>query len=162
MSDPLILYSANTWLSYAIAERYYNGEHYVWCTPAFDGGSPHAAAWHVPPTSSPFEIYKGLFEEVRRGDRHSAAIARNKVGILRGASVKRGAGTITDSQEKEIASILDSAETRDFRPLIYVIPYQLVAGQIINVPISDRAHPLSVEYVVESLQRGQFDVIEVA
>jgi hypothetical protein len=115
----------------------------------------------VPPTSSPFEIYKGLFEEVSRGDRHSAAVARNKLGILRGASVKRSAGVITKSQEKEIASILDSAETRDFSPLIYVIPYHLVAAQVTNVPVSKRAHPLSTEYIVESLQRGQFDVIEV-
>ncbi|HTS34194.1 MAG TPA: hypothetical protein VMH04_00905 [Candidatus Solibacter sp.] len=117
--------------------------------------------YHVPPTSSPYEIYKGLYEEVSRGDRHSAGVARNKVGILRGASVKRGAGVISDAQEKEIASIIGSAETRDFKPLIYVIPYHLVAAQVTDVPVSDRAHPLSAEYVVESLQRGQFDVIEV-
>ena len=162
MSNPLILYSAQTWLSYRIAERYYRNEHYVWCTPAFDGRSPYAMAYHVPPTSSPFEIYKGLFEEVRRGDQHSAAVSRNKVGILRGASVKRRAGVITASQEKEIASILDSAETRDFSPLIYVIPYHVVAKQVTSVPISERAHPLSAEYIVESLQRGQVDVIEVS
>ncbi|MGB2602072.1 MAG: hypothetical protein WBC78_00655, partial [Candidatus Sulfotelmatobacter sp.] len=72
MSVPIVLYSANSWLSYAIAERYYNGEHYVWCTPAFDARSRYSQEWHVPPTSSPFEIYNSLSEEVRRGDRHSA------------------------------------------------------------------------------------------
>lgn len=30
---PLVLYSTNTWLAYTVAERFYGGEHYVWCTP---------------------------------------------------------------------------------------------------------------------------------
>ena len=73
MAVPIVLYSANSWLSYVIAERYYHGEHYVWCTPAFDARSHFAQEWHVPPTSSPFEIYKSLSEEVRRGDRQPRA-----------------------------------------------------------------------------------------
>jgi hypothetical protein len=28
---PLVLYSTNTWLAYAISERYYRGLHYAWC-----------------------------------------------------------------------------------------------------------------------------------
>ena len=120
---PIVLYSANNWLSYAITERYYQGEHYVWCAPVFDARSRYAKDWHVPPTSSPFEIFKGLSEEVRRGDRHSAKIAQNKIGIIRGASFKRGAGKIAEAQEKEISAIVDTAETADFRPLLYVIPY---------------------------------------
>src|SRR5271168_3001621 len=118
MAVPIVLYSANSWLSYVIAERYYHGEHYVWCTPAFDARSHFAQEWHVPPTSSPFEIYKSLSEEVRRGDRHSAKIAQNRIGIARGASVRRSAGMITEEQEKEITAIVDAAETGDFRPLI--------------------------------------------
>jgi len=162
MSVPIVLYSANSWLAYAIAERYCNGEHYVWCTPAFDARSRYAQEWHVPPTSSPFEIYKSLSEEVRRGDRHTAKIAQNRIGIARGASVRRGAGAITEAQEKEIAAIVDAAETGDFRPLIYVIPYHLVAAEIKAVAVPERAHPLSTEYHLERLQRQHFDVIEVA
>jgi hypothetical protein len=161
MAVPIVLYSANSWLAYAIAERYFNGEHHVWCTPAFDARSPYARDWHVPPTSSPFEIYKSLAEEVRRGDRHSAKIAQNRIGIARGANVRRGAGLITEVEEKEIASIVDAAETADFRPLIYVIPYHLVAAEIKAVAVADRAHPLSAEYLLERLPRTSFDVIEV-
>jgi hypothetical protein len=36
MADPLILYSVNSWLAYIINERYYGGEHFVWCAPVFD------------------------------------------------------------------------------------------------------------------------------
>jgi hypothetical protein len=69
---------------------------------------------------------------------------------------------ITDAQEKEIEAIVHAAETADFRPLIYVIPYHLVAAEIKTVAVPDRAHPLSAEYLLERLQRQKFDVIEVA
>lgn len=160
MTSPLLLYSANTWLAYMIAERYYGGEHYVWCTPYFDSRqlSPHATA--VPPTSSPAEIYQSLYQEVARGDRHSSKIKENRIGILRGATVKKDQGVISEKQSLDIGAILDRAETRDFRPLIYVMPYVTVANRLAEVPIADRAHPLSVEYVIDRLPRGDFDVIE--
>ena len=66
---------------------------------------------------------KGFQKRFVGGDRHSAKIAQNKIGIIRGASFKRGAGKIAEAQEKEISAIVDTAETADFRPLLYVIPY---------------------------------------
>ncbi len=160
MSEPLILYSTNTWLSYIIAERYYVSEHYVWCTPYFDASSLPAYNSTTPPTSTPSEIYYTLLEEVRRGDRHSIKIQENKIGILQGATYKKEAGIITEQQEKDIATIVDIAETRDFKPLLYIIPYGHVADILKEVPVEDRAHPLSVEYVIECLPRNCFDIIE--
>jgi hypothetical protein len=161
MSNPLLLYSANTWLSYMIAERYYLGEHYVWCTPYFDPSQVSPRANAVPPTSSPAEIYRVLFEEVRRGDRHSSKIKENRIGILRGASIKKDQGVITDKQANDIGAIVERAETQDFRPLIYVMPYAVVCSQLSEVPVSDRAHPLSVEYIIDRLKHDQFDVIQL-
>lgn len=156
----LVLYSATTWLAYVIAQRYYRGEHYVWCTPHFD---PRHDGWDesaVPPTSSPCEIYRSLAEEVRRGDRHSAKIKENRVGILRGANAKRQAGIISAEQEQTIASIVELAQPRDFRPLIYVIPYAGAADRLREPPPEDKAHPLSAEYIADALPRQYFDVIE--
>jgi hypothetical protein len=143
-----------------IAERFYSGEHYVWCTPYFDSRQFSLHTADVPPTSSPAEIYQNLFEEVRRGDRHSSKIKENRIGIFRGATIKKDQGIITDKQAQDIAAILDRAETRDFRPLIYVMPYSAVRTRISEVPVADRAHPLSVEYVIDRLPRNEFDVIE--
>lgn len=159
MSVPIILYSATSWLAYTVAQRYYNAEHYVWCAPVFDARSPYAREWHVPPTSSPSEIYRGLMEEVKRRDRHSAKIAQNKIGIVRGASVKRADGVITKAQEKEIVAAVEAAETADFAPLLYVMPYQLVAKKLKIVPVAERAHPLSTEFIIRRLPRRCFDVI---
>ena len=101
MADPILLYSTNTWLAYIIAQRFYNSEHYVWCTPFFDPRSLATYDATVPPTSSPSEIYRNLYEEARRGDRHSAKIKENQTGILRGANFKRGSGIITEEEEKD-------------------------------------------------------------
>ncbi|HEX8696200.1 MAG TPA: hypothetical protein VF746_27530 [Longimicrobium sp.] len=159
MDRPLLLYSASTWLAHAIAERFYGGIHYAWCSPHFDGTT---AARHVnvPPTASPAEIYRNLADECRRGERHSDAIKRNRGGIMRGARMKREKGFITPARFAEIDQIVESAVTWEFRPVLYVIPFDRVSGIAFEVPVSERAHPLSVEYRVEVLPRGCFDIIE--
>ena len=161
MSDPLMLYTAYTWLAYRINETYYQQRHYVWCTPYFDPASKFAPESAVPPTSSPREIYNNLFDEVARGDRHSAKISQNRLGIIRGADVKRKLGIIGDQAHADITAIATSAEVRDFRPLLFVIPFALVSGAVKQVPVKDRAHPLSQEFIIENLGRASFDVWEL-
>jgi hypothetical protein len=157
---PILLYSANTWLAYIIAEQYYAGYHYIWCTRHFDPSSVPSINYTVPPSSSPAEIYRNLQEDVKRGDKHSAKIAANKAGILRGMEYKKAAGEITEDQATDIASIVAAAEPRDFRPLIFVIPFGLVQELLQKVPISQRAHPLSIEFTIDRLPRDCFDVID--
>ncbi len=121
MRAPLVLYSTNTWLAYQIAERYYRGEHYVWCTPFFNGRSDKGDAGFVPPASCPSEIYRCLHAESRAGDRHSTKIQQNREGIVRGAEEKRDAGAISEDEKTEIESIVEMAAIRDFEPLLYVV-----------------------------------------
>jgi hypothetical protein len=158
---PLILYSCYTWISYQINQSYYGGYHYVWCTRFFNPNSPFCRENAVPPTSSPFEIYKNLYEEVRRGERHSAKIKQNCVGILRGADIQRRNGTLQESAHRDISSIVSEAQIGDFRPLIFVIPFEPISERLKQVSIKDRAHPLSQEFIVERLGRHEFDIIEL-
>ena len=148
MNEKLILYSANTWLAFMIAQKYYQKEHYIWCTPVFDSRKAQYNGLIVPPTSCPSEIYHNLHEEVSRGDRHSSKIKENRIGILRGAEIKLSQGLITEAQKEEIAAIVDQAELRDFRPLMYIIPFARVQSLVAEVAISDRAHPVFVKQVV--------------
>ncbi len=157
---PIVLYSASSWLAYIIAERYYGGYHYIWCTPHFDPSSVPSISYTVPPSSSPVEIYRNLREDIKRGDRHSAKIAANKAGILKGMEYKMAAKEITPEQASEIASIVDAAEPQDFKPLIFVVPFGLVEKLLQPVPISQRAHPLSDEFIIDRLPRENFDVID--
>jgi len=162
MRRALILYSTNTWLAFNIAERYYRGRHHIWCTPFSNGRSEKGEAGFVPPASCPWEIYRSLYGEWRAGDRHSAKIEQNRDGILRGAKANRDAGVISEAQRSEIAFIVLDAQIRDFEPLVYVIPYGRVSRLVKEVPVGERAHPLSEEYVIESLPRRLFDIIELA
>jgi len=160
MRRPLLLYSTNTLMAYAIAEGFYGGVHYAWCSPVFDGATA-AAHVNIPPTSSPAEVYRTLWEEVRRGELHSAGIHKNHEGIKRGARAPQlRAGTIDSAAHDEIKRILRRAAVRDFRPVLYIIPYDRVASHVVEVPVEQRAHPLSPEYRVERLPRDCFDMIE--
>lgn len=159
MRPPLLLYSTNTLLAYAIAERFYGGVHYAWCSPVFDG-TMTAAHINIPPTSSPAEIYRNLWEEVRRGELHSAMIKNNRSGILDGADAKLDAGVIGPAQKQEIKKMMERCTARDFRPVLFIIPYERVAHLVSDVPVELRAHPLSPEYRIEALPRDCFDMIE--
>lgn len=100
-----------------------------------------------------------MYEECKRRDRHSPKIDQNRLGTLRGADVKLRIGVILPSAHEEISAIVTSAELADFHPLLYVIPYGLVTATLKQVPIKDRAHPLSQEYILENLPRASFDVL---
>lgn len=135
MSDPLILYSVNSWLAYTINERYYGGEHFVWCAPVFDAEAVPRLDQTLPPTSNPREVYRRYKDEVHRADRHGPTIEDNKTGILRGVDAKRNAGMINEGQQKEITEIVNTVECVEFRPLLYLIPYFMVAGLVTKVPV---------------------------
>lgn len=160
MPDPLLLYSTSTWLAFSIAERFYAGLHYAWCSPFFSPPGKLAGS-AAPPTAIPREIYENLWHEAVEGDSHSSFVDRNRVGILRGAALKKAANVITDDQEAEIAEIIKLADVRNFVPLLYVIPYALVKDRAKIVPPKERAHPMSVEYRIEELPRSCFDVLEL-
>jgi hypothetical protein len=156
---PLVLYSVNTLLAYVISEQYYRQKHYVWCSPFFNSRAISSLDINTPPTSNPFDIYVNLRKEVESGDRHSAKVKENKVGILRGAMFKRQAGVISSEEEKDIVAMVDAAETRDFIPIVYVIPFARVSNIVRKVPVNERAHPLSIEYMIENLPRHNFDPV---
>jgi hypothetical protein len=161
MNSYPVLYSTSTFLAYHIARRYYRDVHYAWCSPIFDVRSVNRLGPAVPPTSSPCEIYWNLHEESGRGDRHSARIADNRAGIIRGAQYKRKSDVIDEDTESDIIQATGMAEARDFRPVLFVIPYQAVKRRIEKVPVSSRANPLSQECLIPLLPGKLFDVIEL-
>lgn len=156
-----LLYSVNTWLAHNISIRYYGGAHYVWCSPIFSFRNHSRYQATPPPTSCPSDIYHRLAEEVRRRDSHSAKIVENRSGLIAGAQKKHSAGIITDSELREIKEIEAAADYADFRPLLYLIPFVGVSHLLREVPVPERAHPLSQEFIIEELPTELFDVIDL-
>jgi hypothetical protein len=158
----LLLYSVNAFLAWAINERYYDGRHYVWCGEAFDTRAlgPYSQYSSTPPSSAPREIYADLLKAVRAGDRGSQKVAAVKLGIVNGARNKLSSGEIEQDVFDEISLVVDQSELRDCRPLLYVIPRDKVDEKLRGVEVSQRAHPLSVEYIAENVHSSEFDVIE--
>lgn len=159
MPNPLLLYSTNTLLAYHINQTYYGELHYVWCSAFF--GADNIPSFHRPnpPSSSPQGIYETLLKAVQNGDRHSEKIRLNRTGLRRGATFKHGRGDITDAQPLEILDKVRLAQFAAFKPLLYVIPYPLVSGMLITVPVKQRANPLSEEYIIARLPGSSFDII---
>lgn len=158
--SPLLLYSTNTFLAYSIAEQYYRGIHWVWCSPYFrpkDGPSSVA----MPISAIPALIYERLHKDVTSNDHHSFLVKRNKVGLRKGIESKLAKGVITNTDALALLSAVRKAELIDFRPMLYVIPYTKVRHILTKVDVKERAHPLSVEYKIESLPSGSFEAIEL-
>lgn len=160
MKEPLLLYSTNTWLAYAIAERYYEGVHFAWCSPVYDGSKadPHV---NIPPSSSPADIYRLLLDEVERGEGHSAVLEKKRRGLLNGADARLAQGMIGDAERIAIEQTIDTSPLQAFRPVLYVIPYDRVRGMVVEASVPERAHPFSIEYKVNPLPRDCFNVLEL-
>lgn len=160
MPQNLVLYSTNSWLAYRINQRYYGQEHYVYCSPFFSARSRTPQDLTNPVTTQPAHIYRRFREEAESGDLHGPTISGNRIGIIRGANAKESDSVISAAERVEIHAIVRQAETRDFRPLLYVIPFASLEADLDDVPVSQRAHPLSEEYIIRGLPRSQFDVLE--
>lgn len=164
ISEPLVLYSTNAWLAYQIARRYYGDIHHVCCSPFFDPRCISIYDSTNPPSSSPCEIFWDLFEASHRGDLNNPKIKELKVRIVYGANEKLRNGVINKKEEAAILWMVDKAQSLDFRPLIYVIPYGNIstvakAVQLEEIPVEKKGHPLSSEYIIRALPRKLFDVI---
>lgn len=151
-----VLFSVGTYFAYKIAQRYYNNIHYVWCTSEFDHENQ-------PPTSNPKTICKRYLEQIKTGDRHAKEIERNKIGILKGARIKRKNGIIDEEQEEQIKCLVNSADYEAFYPIIYIINVDRIENKerCKEVPMNDRASDKSVEYIIEDLNENEFKVINL-
>ena len=96
------------------------------------------------------------------GDRHAKELDTNIAGILRGAQAKLNAGVISPGDHKEIREIVSLAEYKDFFPVVYIIRSSKVRLKCLEVLPIDRASDRSVEYKVEELKEGEFQVISFA
>jgi hypothetical protein len=156
--DPLVLYSTCTKLAYLIAEQYYGGVHYVWCAPA-----PVADRFLLgnPASSDPLTIYWRFYKDIETNDMHSASVRDNKQGILKGAVARHCQGLITNAEKIEIETIVQHAAMSDFVPLLFIIPFASVRSTASRAPVLSRARSSSQEYIIDRLERYQFDVLEI-
>jgi len=158
MAEPKFLYSTNTLLALRIGRKYYDNKHYVYCTSDFGCPSLSNRLDANPPTSSPYKIYHTLQAEVEAGDLHSEKINLNRIGLRKGAETKHATGIISEEQKQEILKVIERAETRDFKPLIYLMVYNEVSNLLTVVPVEERAHPLADEYIIKCLPDDLFGV----
>lgn len=158
---PNFLFSTNTKLSFFLGEQYYGGKHFVWCSLHFELSHQSGFIPATPPTSTPKDIYQSLWLEVERSDRHSAKIKSSRSGLLKGAKLNLSKGMISQSQFDDIRYMVSAAPIADFQPLLYVINYQAVSRDLIEVPLNRRANPYCPEFQLAQVNRSNFEPLEL-
>jgi hypothetical protein len=157
-----VLYSTNTFLKFHIQERFRKCIHYVWCSESFDNAKlgAYSGASLIAPSSNPAEIYRQLKLDVERADRHSAKIIAQRASLNSLAVDWEANGDITVDEKNEIIYMAKNASFIEWRPLIYVIPRQTVAARL-KLVAPDKRASLGLEYIIDDLQRDEFDIIEI-
>lgn len=153
-TNRLFLYSVNSYLAYYINEKYYKGTHYVWCAPSFDDENN-------PPSSNPKDIYATYEEDIRKKDKHSMQIEKNKSGILKGAVKMFESWKITQDEKDDIILMINDADITDFTPVLYIIDQKLVNKKIKTPSLIEKAGKFSDEYQIYDLLTNEFDVIHI-
>lgn len=156
------MYSTNVFLKFLIQQRFRNDKHYVWCSDCFDATTQprYSASFLVAPSSNPAEIYRQLKLDVQNKDRHSSKINAQKASLTALAIHWEKTSEISSDENEEIVFMVNNASFDDWRPLLYVVPSHLVKDRLKTVPIDKRAS-YGVEYIIEDLQRYEFDIIEL-
>lgn len=159
---PPLLYSTNVFLKFLIQQRFRSDVHYVWCSEIFDAKtqSKYLASSLVPPSSNPADIYKQIKSDIDRNDWHSYKINEQKTSLKKLAIDWEQAGEISRIDKDEIIFMIDTVSFDYWRPLLYIIPRILVDSRLKFVPINKRAG-IGPEYIIEDLQRHEFDIIEL-
>ena len=159
----LIYYSTNTSIANYLAKSFYNGIHFVWCSPVFNPETLNSYDEFnkIPRISSPYHIYHNLHKEVVGNDLHSILIEKNKDGLHRGALHHLEIGTITNEEYARIIKMIDMSPITDYKPLLYIIPATPILAKIKRVEVEASANPLSVEYQILNLTSDEFDIIEL-
>lgn len=158
----LLFYSANSYLSFLVNRRFYGGQHYVWCSPTFNPTTLDELnpLRNIAISSSPHHIYANYRDSAKSGDTHSDLIKQNKRGIKRGAAAMLAANRIDQNQYQMIIYMVNHAQLSDFRPLLYLIPANLIEKKLNVVSAKQAANPLGPEYRIFDLLDTEFDAIE--
>jgi|ERR1041385_6072575 hypothetical protein len=159
---PPLLYSTNVFLKFLIQQKFRNDEHYIWCSDTFDAAAhpKYSVGSLVAPSANPADIYRQLKIDVQKQDRHSAKIAAQKASLTALAITWEANGEVSKDQKDEIVFMVTNATFDDWRPLLYIIPRQLVQARMKVVPIHQRAS-FGDEFIIEDLKRYEFDLIEL-
>ncbi len=156
-----LLYATVTFMKFRIQRDYRNDVHYVWCSEHFDSTklSTYAPGSKTARSADPAAVYRELAEDVATGDLHSAKIVSQRASLKDLAIRWETAGEITKDEKEEIVYMVDKAPFQEWRPLLYLIPRNLVADRLELVPIEKRAST-EKEYIIRDLQRSEFEIIE--
>ena len=152
MKNPQLLFSAKIKIAHMIEKKYY-GRHFAYCASFIHSSGQ-------PLTSDPFDLAYTYYKIAQTGERHHSFFKEKQSTLLTVAGLKRKDGLISKEVENKIKHRVKGMGHEDFYPLLYIIPFSAVRGHVTTVPIHQRAADQSVEYIVEDLRPGDFEIFD--
>ncbi len=149
-------------MSKYISDKYRGGLQYVWCGEHFNPAMLNklSPASMVAPSSSPIGLYKKLDEEIKLNERHSATINAHRTKFAKLAIQWKDAREITEEQSKEITYIVKKFAMSYWRPLLYIIPRNIIDASRIEIVEPARRASLADEFIIKDLNLDEYDVLE--
>ena len=158
MEEPKYLKSTQTSLAYRINQIYYGEVHFVYAAPDGSGAAVCSPLEANPPSSDPMDIYTRLLREIGTNDSGGELIGKNKIGLRKGVQVKLDSEIINEIQRREILQMVEKANVRDFRPVMYTMLCTEVEYLLEPVPIDVKANVASREFMIKELPRDLFRI----
>jgi hypothetical protein len=162
--NSLILYSTNPWMKFHVQETFRKGKHYVWCSEFSDSraAARGSLASLVPPSSNPVEIYMDLASAITRNDRHHSKIEGIKATYLSLSTDWVTDGSMTSVERDELVYLLEHAEMKYWRPMLYLIPRSMIDASRLKLVHPSKRAGLGPEYIIEDLDSTEFETLELS
>jgi len=134
----------------------------VWCSPNCSAAAlnRYSLGSTTPPSSDPTTIYRDLAAAVAGNDEHCQKIIDQRKTLLALAVDWHDAGHLTAAQRDDIVVTVRKATFPQWKPLLFVIPYPIVASRVQEVAREQTAS-LEPEYIIPDLRREEFDIVEI-
>jgi hypothetical protein len=163
-TSSLILYSTNPWIKFHLQSRFRGDKHYVWCSEFSDSraAARGSLASLVPPSSNPVEIYLEFASAVSRNDRHHARIESIKASYLSLSAGWVADGSMNTSDRDELVYMLEHAEMKYWRPMLYLIPRTSVDPVRLEPVHPAKRAGLGPEFIITDLCSNEFELLELS
>ena len=163
-TSSLILYSTNPWVKFHLQERFRKDKHYVWCSEYSDSraAARGSLASLVPPSSNPVEIYMELASAVSRNDRHHSKIESIKANYLSLSAGWVSDGSMSTTDRDELVYMLEHAEMKYWRPMLYLIPRSSVDHARLEAVHPSKRAGLGPEFIIKDLCSSEFELLELS
>ena len=159
MDDLQMLFSTNTYIGLFIAQKFYDGKHYLWFATAFHDPNQ-------PKTSDPLCRCQMMLKTVATKDTHDEFMNKIRENMERGVQMKLKEGFITEETSLKIRKLIDVSREEDSlrywcMPVVLVSTWGRIKDFALTLASDKKASGASAEILCSGVPRNAFELINL-